>query len=238
MVESFINKKASDSPVEHKEEIRQEAALRIISSYGRLDCTKGWKSFVFNHARGAVMDYKKFGRGFKEDSWKLREDESETTNMVSRVIMNFNLNQDDKDFDSYLSDLGIFSKDPDEILINWDLVSRMATDDESIHIFAKWIRGFEINEMANIFGMSRTRIFQLVQAFLVRFKNADENKHDPWFRQICFAFGISELFDLPLVDESKRMRIPIGWSSRAVDLDSVQPIHIETEQQLSFFGDL
>lgn len=36
----------------------------------------------------------------------------------------------------------------DPVHIKWDLVSRMAAQDEIIHVFAKFLRGFEIMELA------------------------------------------------------------------------------------------
>ena len=186
------------------------------------------------------MDYKKFGKGFQEEAWnrQKKRKNNEQAGISERVIHNFNKNHEETDFDTFLAELGLsITHNYSEYAINWELVARMAASDESIHVFAKWIRGFEVNEMAEIFCLSRTRIFQLLQAFLIKFKDPQQHITDPWFRQICFAFGISEHLGLKYRDESEVYKIPIGWKDRPVDLDSTKPLRIKVETQLSFFGD-
>src|ERR1700747_3167675 len=67
----FISKYADDFPHEQKEEIVQEVYIRLIKAYPGIDPSKGWKSFVYNHCRGGVMDYAKAGNGFEGDVWTI-----------------------------------------------------------------------------------------------------------------------------------------------------------------------
>jgi RNA polymerase sigma factor (sigma-70 family) len=67
--DKFLKDHATHLPPEQKEEIRQEALIRVANAYTDLDPERGWKSFVQNHSRGAVLDYLRDGTGFKESKW-------------------------------------------------------------------------------------------------------------------------------------------------------------------------
>ena len=239
MIDHFVRKKAMDVPVEHKEEMQQEAFERILKSYARLDASKGWKSFVFNHCRGAVMDYQKFGKGFAEDRWSLQK-ASKKRASSTRMTQRLDLDRDDQNLtlDGVLMSAGIFAQiDQDPVHIKWDLVSRMAAQDEVIHIFAKFIRGFEILELAEFFDLSRSRIFQIVELFVARFDDPDLID-DPWFKQTCYAFGLCRKLGMKDQDQSEIYRMSIGWSFKPIDLDAKEPIRTTDFEQLSLFGDL
>lgn len=236
MAESFIKKIAMDCPYEQRQEMAQEAYLRIIKAYERLDVTKGWKSFVYNHCRGAVMDYKKRGSGFEEDSFSLKESENKYKHS-ERLHNNGNYEGEAQTLDQFLANNGVTASfQLQEIKINWDLVSRMASQDETIHVFAKFLRGFEIQELADIFNLSRTRIFQLIQAFIIRFQDPFQ-RNEVWFKQICFAFGLCEQFGMKSIDQSTVYNIPVGWNSKPIDLDSFESINIAQYEQLDLFGE-
>jgi len=239
MIDHFVRKKASEIPLEHKEEMQQEAFLRIFNTYERLDPERGWKSFVFKHCRGAVMDYQKFGKGFPENRWSLQKKSNKKKTPV-RIFQRMDFDREDQNIsmDSVMLEAGLFAFiDEHQIKINWDLVARMSSIDQFIHIFAKFCRGFEIMEIAYFFGISRTRVFQIIQSFIERFDNP-ELAEDPWFKQTCFAFGLCRRLGIKDVDQSKLYNIPIGWNEKPVDLDAKGQIKIAEFEQLSFFGDL
>lgn len=239
MIDHFVRKKAIDVPIEHKEEMQQEAFERILKSYARLDAAKGWKSFVFNHCRGAVMDYQKFGKGFQEDRWSLQK-ASKKRGSHTRITQRLDLDRDDQNLtlDGVMMSAGIFASiNQDPIHIKWDLVSQMAAQDEVIHVFAKFLRGFEILELADYFDLSRSRIFQIIELFVSRFDDP-ELIDDPWFKQTCYAFGLCRKLGMKDQDQSEIYKMPIGWTNQAVDLDCKNPIKAPNYEQLSFFGEL
>ena len=239
MIDHFVRKKAIDCPMEHKEEMQQEAFERILKSYARLDATKGWKSFVFNHCRGAVMDYQKFGKGFAEDRWSLQPStkKKKSKGLISQRL-DFDRDDQNLTLDGVMMSAGLFAQiNQDPVHIKWDLVSRMAAQDEIIHVFAKFLRGFEIMELAVFFDLSRSRIFQIIELFVARFDDG-ELIDDPWFKQTCYAFGICRKLGMKDQDQSEIYKMAVGWSFKPIDLDAKEPIRTTDFEQLSLFGDL
>lgn len=235
MVDHFIKKKAHDCPSEHKEEMQQEAYVRILRSYERLDATKGWKSFVFNHCRGAVMDYQKFGKGFAEDRWSLHKKNDKRKSFKMHSRMDFEREDQNLSLDSVMVASGLFASiDELKIDINWSLVSCMAAQDEIIHVFAKYLIGFEVVDLAIFFNLSRARIFQIIELMVARF---DEPSliDDVWFLQTCYAFGLCQKFGMENVDQSSKfLDFKIGWTAAPVDLYSMTPIRLPDFEQLGF----
>lgn len=82
-VDKYLKDHAAHLPREQKEEVRQEALLRVANAYPNLDPSRGWKSFVQNHARGGVLDYLRDGTGFKETRWVDPVDEEEMDSVES-----------------------------------------------------------------------------------------------------------------------------------------------------------
>ena len=238
----FIHKFAADSPDEHKEEIEQCAYVRIIEAYDRLDVEKGWKSFIYTHAGGAVQDYKKFGKGFHEQRWSIAKTEKPNGRHSSKIrdrVTPTQTVEDEEDelldIDFILGGFGVFSEQTSTSKnIKWDLVARMASVDDVIHIFAKYLLGFKIEEISRFFGMSRSRTTQLIAAFVRRFDDPDIAE-DTWFMQTIFAFGLCSKLGLKEVDQSKTMGFPYGWNLKPVDLYSKQATPIPVEFQLSLF---
>ena len=232
----FINKFAVDLPQEQKLEIEQTAYLRLLEAYDQINPDLGWKSFTFNHSRGAVLDYLKFGKGFAESKWSIRKEEgpqSRHRNKIKERVFHESTTGEELDIDQVLGQLGIFSDtEPKALNINWDLVARMAAYDKEIHATAKWIRGFQIDEIATIFGVSRSKITQLIASFVFRFDDP-ECAVDKWFLQTCYAFGLCGHLGLPTIDQSRRGE-PVGWSLPPVDLDSNKPQRVTKEVQLAF----
>ena len=68
-VDRLLREKAAHLQHEHRDEVRQEALIRVAKAYAELDVTRGWKSFVQTHCKGAILDYLRAGTGFKESRW-------------------------------------------------------------------------------------------------------------------------------------------------------------------------
>lgn len=230
MVWQWIAKLAQKIPKEQQDEIEQEAYVRLVKKYPEIQA-QGWKSLVYNHCRGAVLDYLKHGKGFEEDSWSLQKPEEvgqvHAGKMHSRISL---LNSDDEDvsIDQVAGQNGVFDGfDMDKIEINWELLARLASKDKCIHAFALHLRGVTLDQMAPVLGVEIARAGQLVQAFVDRFDDP-EHADCPWFKQTCYALGISELLGMGLLDQSG-VRIgglefiSIGWNLKPVDLDSLEP---------------
>lgn len=234
IIKKFIGQYAVDCPREHKDEIEQTAYERIIEAYDRIDADKGWKSFVYNHSRGAVLDYLKFGKGFTEEKWSLNE-ESEQPKMRQRIFLS---NHDDEsiDIDHVLGQAGIFNQlDFDQVNIRWDLVAKMASQDELLHVFAKWLRGFNLEEIGQVFGLSRGRVGQMIKEYI---KLLDDPilGDSPWTRQAIFAFGLSKKFGMEEKDQSLVFGMEIGHNLHPVNLDSEASFDILNHIQMDMFG--
>lgn len=73
--DKFLKDRAAHLPPEQKDEVRQEAQIRAWKVYDQIDPEKGWMSFIQWHCKGAILDYLRDGKGFKESAW--RDDEKE-----------------------------------------------------------------------------------------------------------------------------------------------------------------
>lgn len=235
----FIGQYAADLPMEQKEEIEQTVYVRLIQVYEGLDADAGWKSYVFNHCRGGVLDYVKFGKGFEESKWSIQKEEETGSQNISKIKTRITeVETDDKDgesIDEILSRCGISSSVKENVIrIRWDLVAHMAAQDEILHAFAKFVIGFSVDEISQNFGLCHSRISQLIQAFVDRF---DEPMlaEDVWFLQTLYAFGLCRHFNVPDVDQSEVHGFPIGWGSRKVDLYDDKPFETDSQKQMSLF---
>lgn len=239
-VRKFIGEIASDLPIEQREEIEQDAYLRLVSAYDAIDAELGWKSFVYLHCRGAVLDYCKFGRGFHEKRWSIASEEGPGSSNPGKMRSRLDLVADgeDVDIDHVLGMNGAAVEAAvDVVKIRWELVERMASQDECLRAFASHIRGNGIEELAPTFGLCRARVGQLIQAFAARFDDP-ELADCPWFKQTCYAFGLCKHMGMPDVDQSEVLGFQVGWGLPRVDLDDLTPcqtIQHETAQ-LDLFG--
>lgn len=242
IIMKFIGEFAADLPSEQKEEIQQDVFLRLAKFYDLIDADKGWKSYVFNHARGGVLDYIKFGKGFQEGKWSLQKSEDPEEARFPHKIFSRIPNTDETGEVVGVEKILGFRKvhsniDEDRIIIKWELLARMARSDEELHAFAKHLRGIGIEEMAPVFGLCRARVGQLIQAFIARFDDPYQAE-DPWFLQTCFALGVCRQLGIPDVDQSVVLGFPVGWTEKPVDLDSVEaPRDPDAENQLNFLLD-
>jgi DNA-directed RNA polymerase specialized sigma24 family protein len=225
-IKIFLNKLAPDLPREQKDEISQRALQRIVQAYARLDPEKGWKAFTQTHCRGAVLDYIREGAGFEETAGDPRKDEKRKANddelakdiakrcsesLRTRVSM---VSDDDRslDVEEIAGIHGIFAEDPEfEVDPNWNLVARMASVDEDIHLVAKVLLGRTQESLSEMFGVTRERLSQRVQEFVERL-DAPEFYHNRWVRQTIFAFGLSGVYGMDKFDEG------LGYEFEPVDL--------------------
>lgn len=237
IVHKFINQYASEIPAEHKEEIAQDAFLRLLEQYDLVDAEKGWKSYVYNHCRGTVLDYLKAGKGFRETAWSIAKDEEHDARNVLKIRERLSVSSDspdDFDLEHALGKSGIFSEiTTSEIEINWELVSRMACHDEAIHATAKWLKGFSIEEISKVLSFSEHKVSNLIKGFWDRFDDPAKCL-DIWFLQTAFAFGLCGHLGIAEIDQSDVLGFPVGWNWPIINLDSEDVFDLDNELQLSF----
>lgn len=205
-------------PAELKEEMQQDAMVRVIEAYPKLDADKGWKAFVELHCQGAVKDYLKSGKGFiehKKSRFKIAEGEDTPREIMKHRVDVVNDDGDRLDAGEVLGINGISSEDTDELdhKIKWDLVSRMARVDHTIHLLAKVLLDFDIAELSNTFGVTRERLSQRYHAFLAEMRSP-LSARDPWLNQAMYAFGIGD----EISDNG------LGYDHDPIDLYSLAPI--------------
>lgn len=228
-VEYYISKFAMNLPSEQKDEIRQNAYLRVCEAYPRLDEALGWKSFVQNHCRGSVLDYIRHGNGFEESRQSLKDKDAEGDaaaetdgsyeaqkfNESLRVRVTVMGDDGDRKMDAeeIAGIHGIFSKDDSGTVFNpiWRLVARMASVDDDIHLLAKLLLGFTKPELARRFDVSRERMYQRLKEFFERI-DSPEKYHDPWVTQTIYAFGLCDRYNMDPVDNG------LGWNFKPVNL--------------------
>jgi DNA-directed RNA polymerase specialized sigma24 family protein len=240
-IRKFLGQFAADLPSEMHEEIMQTANLRIIEAYRRLEADLGWKSFVHNHARGAVLDYLKFGKGFEEGRWRLKLSEDGGVPYVEKLRERVSFSSEDQEHDvdviAGINGVADFI-DESQVKINWALLSRLARIDDATHAFAMWLRGFEAAEIGIALGVCSARVGQLLRRFVEKLNdpNSYSYEEEPYINQTIFALGLSKHFGLPVEDESLRMGFSIGWEQVPVDLDSLKPKYQDLkEDQLGLF---
>lgn len=236
-VKKFLSDYAKDYPQELKEEMEQSAYLRLVEFYPQLEADSGWKSYVYHHCRGAVLDYIKFGKGFQEQKWSIQKTEGATSRFQDKIRNRVSLNDlqgEDVEIDHILGSNGIFSELKDaQSSIRWELVARMASIDEGIHALAKFILDIGIKEMTPSFELGRSRISQLIDAVVARFDDP-EQAECPWFLQTCYAFGLCEHLGMPDVDQSEVVGYSIGWNLEPVDLLEIKKPKRKSKQLTLF----
>lgn len=237
----FLGQYAADLPQEHKEEIEQTVYLRLIRAYEGLDADAGWKSFVFNHCRGGVLDYVKFGKGFEESKWSIQKEETNESKHVHKIrtrmqeAFGWQNDQESEGVEEVLNSLRLGDEwSPEEsVSIRWRLVSQMAAQDINIHAFAKYLIGFSIEDISKNFNVSKARVSQLIQEFLDRF-DSPKLSNDPWLMQTIYAFGLCKHFEIEDCDQSEVFGYNIGWSNESVDLMCCS-VKLMDEKQMSLF---
>jgi DNA-directed RNA polymerase specialized sigma24 family protein len=229
-IEAAIYSHARGKPHEQIEEATQDAWLRVFEAYERLD-RDTWKSFIATHANGAVLDYFKLGKGHLEDRKGKEDKKDKDGNEIRKSRENIKMrvsytDDENKDFDiDAIAGLnGVFTSEylMEEQDIKWDLVAKMASADSAIHLLAKLILGFSMDELSDFFKCSKETLSRRYRRFLKRI-NMPSYARDPWMDQFIFAFGLSEMFHLKEVDNG------LGHDYQAVDLYSKKPLKLVTE---------
>jgi DNA-directed RNA polymerase specialized sigma24 family protein len=206
----YIEKKAPYLSRELKEEIEQDAMLRVWQAYQNLDPQRGWKSFIQLHCNGSVLDYLKSG-------------DQNTESELNMIRVEIPSGDDDGENLQVEQVLGILDPQHDEdeknkFNPNWDLISRMAGKDEGLHIVAKVLLGYSQEMIAEQYEAnymqknSRERISQKIHEF---FKKLDSPEfiRDPWVNQCIYALGLCDLYGQPESDNG------LGWNLERYDLN-------------------
>jgi len=136
----FIYQFAKDFPKEHQEEIEQESMLRIWRAYQRIN-SKTWKTFIYTHCKGAVIDYLRAGKGFKEIDYNCVHvrvyDEGEQTTEEDLAAR----------YGQY--------EDFQDSLVDYEAIQRLIGIDDDIYMLLKRVLGFEIKEISESMGVSK-----------------------------------------------------------------------------------
>lgn len=229
-----ISKIASSIPDEQKDEIRQDARIRAWKAYERIEADKGWKSFIQFHCKGSVLDYLRWGKGFAESTLAEKNFDAENEDPKPwRLRQRLNFKVEDGETSSLEEMLSFFGKhiespDPLEEKPNWDLIARMASQDQDIHMVAKLMIGFTHEQVAEIWKVSRERITQKLAEFCERL-NAPEHMGSRWTAQTIYAFGLCAKFHQPVLD------LGFGWEYDKIDLFATNLDYLDSiNPQLTF----
>lgn len=213
----FYLAKAKHFPEEQREEMGQEAQIRVYNAWkDKMNDRQGWKSFVQKHVWGSTLDYQKTGKGFQSDNWTIKNPKEaalkKNPDMLRQQLIPV-LEEDDS-IEDFWGRSGILSRDslPD-VKFDWGLIARMARLDISLHIVAKMALGFKATELAVIFGIKRESIAQKYQNLLKRLDKAIMIG-DAWTEQVIYAFGLQEQFGM------RAIRPDFMYDTKPVDLYS------------------
>ncbi len=207
-INSAVYSKCSNLPYEIQEDIKQEAWIRVWRHFDKLVPGKSWKAFISTHCNGAVLDFLKSNRG-------LHELKTGATTMKSRVRM---YSEDGSEFgvDHVLGAFGIYADaehDKEQLDIKWDLVQRLAAEDDRVLILAKHIVGVSYVDIASQSKFCRERVGQQCREIINHF-SSPESEGDKWTEQVLYAFGLSDLYGTPNEDNG------FGWQMEPVDIFS------------------
>lgn len=211
------------TPDFQKDEMAQEARIRVWQAYESLEGDKGWKSYISLHVRGAFLDYYRSGSGFIEDK-------TGSAFMSDRVTMFDHETRKEKDVEAILAVCGFYDEmELREVKIRWDLISHLASREDAVLILAKSIMGFSITEIAEDSSLSRERVHQQVSELIAKFDNPTY-RTDKWINQIIYAFGLSDFYGTPNKDN--------GWGWEFSPIDLFNRVHISNKEftpQLALF---
>lgn len=192
-------------PEEQKEEVVQEAYLKVFKSYERIDPEKSWKGFVSSQVRGAILDYFRGGDGFQENK-------TGSTFMCTRLKPTDN-NGKPFGLDEVLGHYGVYNKLDENYSrrIHWGLLAKLCSKEDSLYIFVKHVLlGFTVTEISEESSLSRERCTMQVQQLLERFDHPN-SRFDKCVDQMIFALGLSEVYGTPNEDN--------GWGHEFVPVD-------------------
>jgi DNA-directed RNA polymerase specialized sigma24 family protein len=239
-VAGYLKRFASGLASELKDEIRQNAYVRVVEAFDRFEADRGWKAFVQLHCKGSVLDYLRDGKGFQETGWAAKPTDGDGAHQdrLKTRVGNFQFKTSDEemfdpDLESFLSAHGIHAvheSEEDQVFkVNWELVSRMASIDPDVHLVGKILLGFTQSELAEGFGVTRERLGQRIRLFFDRL-DSPEFFHNRWIKQTIYAFGLGPMFHMDPVDQQ------LGWNLRPVNLYSQDSVSkMKTRLQLALF---
>lgn len=234
-VNYFLRSIAKQLPHDQKEEIFQNAMLRVWQAYQNLDPDKGWKSFVQLHCKGAVQDYIKLGHGAIEDGVP---SEDPTDGLRTRVeIVSESAEGSVLSVEDTVAHFGVanaFDVNAGEIRPKWPLINRMIVKDEGLHIIAKVIYGWTQEEIADQYSkafktknqdISRERVSQRIQEFIEKLDSVIHYK-DPWVNQCIFALGLCERYHMQEHDNG------LGWDLDQFDVADINSFKLIQQSRL------
>lgn len=216
-------------PSEIIEDISQYCWLEVWKAYSnRMDGEKGWKAFVQRRISGAIKDFLKLGQANEEVKWrakikKLQDDDEDGS---GQTIASYAISErvtsvesgEGQDFNSSVEMIagvyGVANTDSINLnRINWDLVSRLASVDDSVLLVAKHLIGDTFEEMSERSNVTRERFSQKFSEFFDRL-DSYRSDGDKWCDQVIFAFGLCDVYGTPKIDNG------LGWDLEPVDLFS------------------
>lgn len=211
----FIYALAINLPDEQKDEIRQIARLKIFEKYDEIDPEQNWKGLLNMKLSGIVKDYIKQGTGFEDgEGWKrlgMNDDDGEEISV-----------------ENVMGARGLFDTiDIERINVNWELVAKLASKTPEFHAFVKQLIGIPLRIIGPVLNVEIARADQLIKEFTDRFDDphyADDTTAEGfWFRQCCYALGVSELMGWP--------NEPCRYHDSGVIVGSkLQPVNINSEE--------
>lgn len=229
-IEWNIRKKASKLPKEIKEEISQDAYLRVWQAYENLDPTRGWRSFIRLHCSGALLDYLKGGKGSLEDS--LESERLEIRDKDGTLLS-------EEDILGLCNVYHVDGLKKEKFQPNWELLSRLVSLDQDLHIVCKVLLGFSQEAIAAQLiteegkTISRERVGKRVSEFFHRMDSI-VNLGDDLTEQMIYALGLCKFYHMPDTD------LGLGWDLQHFNLydpDSFRLVsaHLrDAERQMSF----
>lgn len=210
----WIGRFGRNHPDEHQEEMRQEAIERLLNCYKGIDqyCIEWrgrnpdsdkdapWRAFVQRHCKGAIQDYIREGRGFKERAERLQEDdEGDDPGGIRHRVDIQNENGETLDAEEVAGIFGRWETDFDKLRPDWDLVARLSSKFEDVHLIAMVWQGYTQEELSAQFGVTRERLSQRIKALLNSLKRPGARRSRKLV-QIANAFNLTEHTGLPKVD--------------------------------------
>lgn len=181
-IKYFIHKLASQQPQEVRLDAAQEAWERVLKRLPTLDPSKGWKSYIGQQVKFAIIDFLGKGGGFEEQAF----------DNVHRV----DLSDQDGDQEEVERIAAIFKEyhfEENTARMDWELIAKLASFHRDVHVLAKIIMGFTPLELAPRFRVSRRRILQMVDDLFERLDDP-KNRASQEVNQIIAAFALGPYF--------------------------------------------
>lgn len=218
---SYLRSYAAKLPKEQRDDIMQEASVRLIRAYEQMDPDRGIKAFCQRHCMGAVLDYIRGGDGFEEAGGSKPkpqdDDDPKPEFSPQRLRYRTEVLSDEGtplDVEAVAGIFGIFADNEEPLLKpNWPLLSRLAGKNRDVHLVCKVLLGFDQEEIASQFdkGITRERLSQRLYEFFEHLDSPLTFGHKET-EQIIYALGLCDYFHMPNTDNG------YGWDFEPFDL--------------------